>query len=133
MTAKEKQIANCRKLGMSDEEIQAMLADDKEVDRGVIFEWDLSTEEHKKAMKNANVDEKKKKAPMNLNLDATGKKKKANPTKGGIIEEIATFLSENSQFSIENLEIPNKERVISFQIEGNTYEITLSQKRKPKS
>ena len=46
--------------------------------------------------------------------------------------ELATFLTENSQFSIENFEILNAERQISFKIGDETYEITLAQKRKPK-
>lgn len=121
------QIAACKKLGMSDKEIQEMYADDDDVDKGIAMPWDLSDEEHKQAMKQANADEHKKpKTP-------TKRERKANPTKAGIIAEIATFLIENSEFATENVEITNKERMIAFQVGGEKYEITLIQKRKPKN
>lgn len=140
MANNDKQIAACKKLGMSDEEIQALLAADKEVDRGTVMDWDLSPEEHKKAMKYANVTEKTtkkseetpKKGKTAYNFDTSERKRKENPTKAGIIAEIAQFLMENSHFAPENVEITNKERQIAFQIGDNSYEFTLVQKRKPK-
>lgn len=121
------QIAACRKLGMSDTEIAEMYEDDADVDKGVEMPWDLSAEEHKKAMRNANADEHKK--PKS----AVKRERKSNPTKAGIIAEIATFLIENSEFATENVEITNKERMIAFKIGDEKYEITLIQKRKPKN
>lgn len=122
-----KQIEACRKLGMSDKEIAEMYADDDDVDKGIEMPWDLSKEEHKKAMKRANADEHKKPTTP------TKKERKSNPTKAGIIAEIATFLTENSEFATENVEITNKERMIAFKIGEERYEITLIQKRKPKT
>lgn len=122
-----KQIEACRKLGMSDEEIFEMYEDDTDVDKGVEMPWDLSAEEHKKAMKQANADEHKKPKTQ------AKRERKANPTKAGIIAEIATFLTENSAFATENVEITNKERMIAFKIGDERYEITLIQKRKPKN
>ena len=87
--AVDKRIEACRKLGMSEEEIQEMLDEDKRIDRGEVMDWDLSEEEHKKAMKYANADEKKRKKPVET--DNTGKKRKENPTKEGIISKIFTF------------------------------------------
>jgi hypothetical protein len=121
------QIAACRKLGMSDAEIAEMYEDDADVDKGVEMPWDLSADEHKKAMRNANADEHKK--PKT----AVKRERKSNPTKAGIIAEIATFLIENSEFATENVEITNKERMIAFKIGDEKYEITLIQKRKPKN
>jgi hypothetical protein len=121
------QIAACRKLGMSDAEIAEMYEDDADVDKGVEMPWDLSADEHKKAMRNANADEHKK--PKS----AVKRERKSNPTKAGIIAEIATFLIENSEFATENVEITNKERMIAFKIGDEKYEITLIQKRKPKN
>ena len=144
MAVSNKQLMAFKKLGYSDEEIQQMLMDDKAVDRGQHMEWDLSAEEHKKAMKYANVTEKKpkkaektaetgeKKGKPVYNLDATGKKKKENPTKANIIALLATFLAENPDFGAENVDIPNKERQISFTVGDNAFELTLVQKRKPK-
>lgn len=121
------QILACRKLGMSDKEIEEMYADDEDVDKGVEMPWDLTADEHKAAMKMANADEHKKpKTP-------TKRERKSNPTKAGIIAEIATFLIENSEFATENVEITNKERMIAFKIGDERYEITLIQKRKPKN
>lgn len=135
-----KQITAMRKLGYTEEQIQQMLSDDKRIDRGEVFEWDLSPEEHKKAMKYANSDEKKKKTPEKTakkggtayNFDTTGKKRKENPTKANIIALLATILTENGDFCAENVQITNKERQIAFTVGENAFELTLVQKRKPK-
>ena len=140
MAISNKQLMAMKKAGMTDAEIQQVLLDDKAVDRGQVMEWDLPPEEHKKAMKYANSDEKKKKTAENgekkgktaYNLDATGKKKKENPTKANIIALLATILTENGDFSAENVEITNKERQIAFTVGENAFELTLVQKRKPK-
>ena len=129
--AVDKRIEACRKLGMSEEEIREMLDEDKRIDRGEVMDWDLSEEEHKKAMKYANSDEKKRQKPAES--DNTGKKRKENPTKEGIISKIFTFLCGLSEFSVENVEILNKERQIAFSVSGNRYELTLVQKRSPKT
>lgn len=131
--AEDKRIEAAMKLGMSREDALAMLAEDKRIDRGEVMEWDLPPEEHKKAMKYANSDEKKKKVPTAYNFDTSAKKRKENPTKAGIIAEIASFLMENSGFAPEKVEITNKERMIAFQIGENSFELTLVQKRKPKN
>ena len=140
MAISNKQLMAMKKAGMTDAEIQQVLLDDKAVDRGQIMEWDLPPEEHKKAMKYANSDEKKKKTADSgekkgktaYNLDATGKKKKENPTKANIIALLATNLTENGDFCAENVEITNKERQIAFTVGDNAFELTLVQKRKPK-
>ena len=46
---------------------------------------------------------------------------------------IAKFLEEMSDFATESVEITNKERQIAFKIGENAFELTLVQKRKPKS
>ena len=61
------------------------------------------------------------------------RERKANPTKATIIAEMFKFLSENAEISAENLEILNKERQIGFKVGENSFEITLTQKRKPKN
>lgn len=63
----------------------------------------------------------------------TKRERKPNATKGGIIAELSKFLAENSEFSVENVEILNKERQIAFQIGEDKFELTLVQKRKPKN
>ena len=140
MAVSNKQLTAMRKLGYSDEDIQQMLADDKRVDRGEILEWDMSAEEHKKAMKFANVTDKKPKTEENApkkgatayNFDTSTKKRKENHTKANIIAELATFLLQNATFEPENVEIANKERQITFKIGDTAFDLTLIQKRKPK-
>ena len=138
--AEDKQLTAMRKLGYTEEQIQQMLMDDKRIDRGEILEWDLTPEEHKKAIKYANSDEKKKKTaekPVKkggtaYNFDTSMKKRKENPTKANIIALLATILTENGDFCAENVEITNKERQIAFVVGENAFELTLVQKRKPK-
>lgn len=119
-----------KNLGISEEEALQVLADDKAIDKGEKL-FELSEEQKKVAKKMTNFDSKNRKKPIVVGSKPTNSRAK-NATKGGIIAELATFLTENSQFSIENLEILNAERQISFKIGDETYEITLAQKRKPK-
>lgn len=140
MAISNKQLMAFRKLGYTDEQIQQMLVDDKRIDRGEILEWDLSPDEHKKAMKYANSTEKAKKTDKKseksgataYNFDTSTKKRKENPTKANIIALLATFLAKSEEISAENVEITNKERQIAFAVGGNKYELTLVQKRQPK-
>ena len=123
----EEQIKAMRRLGMTEEEIQDVLQCDKEIDRGKRMDFDLDPETEKMAKKYANVGTRK--TPKN----AEPKKKKENPTKAGIISEIAKFLAENSENACKNVNITNAERQIAFTIGENSYEFTLVQKRKPKN
>lgn len=113
-----------RNLKCSREEAEQILADDKSIDRGERMEFDLSPEEEKQAKKYANT------GTRQTNGAKTERKRKENPTKAAVIAEIAQFLTENGYDSVE---IPNKERQIAFKIGENSYELTLVQKRKPKS
>lgn len=122
-----------RVLDVSAEEADEILKADKAIDRGERVPFDLSPEKEKLAKKFANVDTKKRKKPTVYNLDAKGKARKENPTKASIIAELAKFLTENSENACEMVEITNKERQIAFKIGENAYELTLVQKRKPKS
>lgn len=64
--------------------------------------------------------------------DFKTRERKSNPTKAGIIAELANFLSEKSEYAVEDLEIINKERMVAFRIGEERFEVTLTQKRKPK-
>lgn len=113
-----------RNLKCSREEAEQVAADDKAIDRGEQMDFDLTPEEHKRAMKNANTGTRESKG------EKTARKRKENPTKATIIAEIAQFLVENGY---EMVEITNKERQIALKVGENAYELTLVQKRKPKS
>ena len=113
-------------------EALAIYEADKAIDRGERLPFDLPIEKEKEAKKMANVTERKRKAPTVYNFDTSQKKRKENPTKAGIISEIAKFLQEQSENACENATITNPERQIAFTIGENSYEFTLVQKRKPK-
>jgi hypothetical protein len=105
-------------------EAEQILADDKAIDRGERMDFDLAPEDEKRTKKYANVGTR---ATPGVK---TERKRKENPTKAGVIAEIAKFLGENGYDSVE---IINKERQIAFKIGENAYEFTLVQKRKPKN
>lgn len=114
-------------LGCSEEEANALLEYDKEVDRGSKnLEFDLSPEQEKVAKKYRTVSEYKKP----LVLEQKPRPRKENVTKSALIAEIAAFLIEKGY---ENVEILNKERQIRLKVSENAFELTLVQKRKPKS
>lgn len=139
----DRRVIAMRKLNYSDAQIEEMLEDDKATDKGVIHEWDLSPEEHKKAMKYANVDEHKKpakpaepttaterKAPTVYNWNTEGKKRAENVTKVELIAVLAQFLTENPNLGCENVEIVNKQGKISFNVGEDSFSFSLTQHRK---
>ena len=119
-----------RILGCTEEEALDIIAQDKAINQGKRVEFDLDPEREKMAKKMANVGTKK---PTVYKFDTKDKKRKENPTKAGIIAELAKFLEENSENTCENVEITNKERQIAFKIGENDFELTLVQKRAKKS
>ena len=117
-----------RVLGVSSAEADAIIASDKAIDKGIKQDFDLTAEQEKIAKSFARCSDRKKP----IMFDNKPRERKANPTKGAIIAEIAKFLAENSENACENVIITNKERQIAFRIGENDYEFTLVQKRKPK-
>ena len=115
------QMEAMRKCGFSEEEIADIIKSDEAIDKGERVYFDLSPEKEKEAKKFAKAGTRK--APTVYKLDnADGKRsRKENPTKAGIIAEIAKFLVENSENACENVEITNKERQIAFKIGENCY------------
>lgn len=124
--SQEAQIEACRKLGMSDEEIQEMLDDDRAIDRSGIsskvFDWELDPEEHKKAVKYANSDEKKSK----------GEKKKPTRKADNVKREIIQLLFDCIDVNYPGAVIDNPEKYIKFTIGEDEYTISLIKHRKPK-
>lgn len=115
-------------LGITREEAIELISYDKEVDKMTMKEVDNDlSDEQKKCAKKARQSDRK---PTIYQFKK--RERKENPTKASIIAEIARFLQENSENAVENLEITNKERQIAFKIGENAFEITLTQKRKPK-
>lgn len=134
MTNKEKQkmekVAKImRLLDCTEEEALDVIATDEIIDKGGRTQYDLSKEKEKEALKMSAVKDRKAKDQKE---NKRGKTRVENPTKSGIIAEIAEYLKENCGFTCENVEITNKERQIAFKCGENSYEFTLVQKRKPK-
>ena len=129
----ERQIAAMKKLGYSDAQIEEMLEDDKAVDRNEPLPWDMSKEEHKKAMKYANADEHKKpaekKAPTVYNWNTEGKERKGNATKEQLVAAAAQFIAD-SELGCESVEITNKQGKIAFTCGENSFTFSLTQHRK---
>lgn len=120
-------------LDCTEEEAKQIIADDKAIDRGEKMPFDLDADKEKIAKQYTKTGTRK--APTVYKLDNEGGKRsrKENPTKAGIIAELAKFLQEQSENACVNVEITNKERQIAFTIGENNYELTLVQKRKPKT
>lgn len=134
MTAKERKNAEkvkeiMRLLDCSEEEALDVVETDEIIDKGGRTKYDLTKEQEKIAMKISAVNERTAKNQME---NKRGKVRAENPTKSGIISNLAEFLTEMSNFLCENVEITNKERQIAFVCGENSYELTLVQKRKPK-
>jgi hypothetical protein len=110
-------------LNCSREEALDIIECDKAIDRGERMEFDLDPEKEKLAKKIGNVGTRKTNGKVE-------RKRKENPTKATIVEEVYGMLVEKGY---ENVQITNKERQISFQSGENSFEITLVQKRKPKN
>lgn len=125
----EKQIENMRKLGYSEEEIAEMLADDEAIERSAtadkVFDWEMDVEEHKKAMKNANVDEKK---TPKKDGTKTKRERKPNMEKRDLIDIVKCALEEAGYAPI----VSNVERTVEFSIGEQKYSFNLTAHRKPK-
>lgn len=118
-------------LHLSEEEALEVIEADRKIDKGEPCDFDLDEEHMKVAKEYAKINAKKeKKAPTVYKFDK--RERKANPTKQGIIEELAKFLTEQSDIAYENVVVTNAERQIAFSIGEDNFELTLVQKRKPK-
>ena len=116
-------------LGISEQEAHEVMAYDKAVEKGESTEYDLPPDKLEVARKFAHTGTRKNPTVYKF----TKRERKPNATKAGIIAELFKFLTENSDFATESVTILNKERMIGFKIGEESYELTLVQKRKPKS
>lgn len=114
-----------RILDCTPEEADDIIETDKIIDKGGRTPYDLDPEQEKQAKQFART-------RTVYNFDTSNRKRKENPTKQGIISELAEFLQNQSENAVADLEITNKERQIAFSIGSNRFELTLVQKRAPK-
>lgn len=114
------------KLGMSETEAIQVLEDDRKIDHNEKMEFDLSKEQQKVAKQYSGTGTRK-------TYTFTKRERKPNEPKRLVIDELFKFLNENKLISAEEITVLNKEKLISFKIGENTFEIDLKQKRKPKN
>ena len=114
-------------LNCSREEALDILAADAEIDKGHRVAFDLSPEEEKKAKKYANADTHKR--PKK----SVPHERKPNELKETIVAEIADYLTKSATFGAENVEIANKNRMITFSVGEKRFDLTLVEKRPPKT
>lgn len=112
-------------LGCTEQEAKDVVATDKKIDRGEKL-FSLNPEEEK-------ASKKARRAPTTVyNFDTSKRKKVENLVKRDLIQQLHCFLNGLNEV-ITNVQVINPERIISFDVQGNTYEFTLVQKRKPKN
>ena len=112
-------------LGCTEQEAQDVVATDKKIDKGEKL-FSLNSEQEK-------ASKKARRAPTTIyNFDPSKKKKVENLVKRDLIQQLHCFLNGLNEV-ITNIQVINPERIISFDVQGNTYEFTLVQKRKPKN
>lgn len=111
-------------LGCTEQEAQDVVATDKKIDKGEKL-FSLNPEQEK-------ASKKARRAPTVYNFDTSKRKKVENLVKRDLIQQLFQFLNSLDEV-ITNIQIVNPERIISFDVQGNTYEFTLVQKRKPKT
>ena len=119
-------------LDISRDEALQMIADDNAVDKGEKLN-ELSPEQQKIAKKYTITGTRKSHAETGVYNWSNKPKRKENPIKRTIIAKLFDFLSKNEEISAKNAEITNIERQIKFSVGENTFELTLVQKRPPKT
>ena len=115
-------------LGVSEKEADEILAYDRAIDKGEKTEYDLTAEQEKIVKKLRSTGTRSHAQTGTYNF--TKRNRKENPTKATIIAEINQFLTENGY---DKVVVTNKERQIAFSVGDTDFELTLVQKRKPKS
>lgn len=112
-------------LGCTEQEAQDVVTSDKKIDKGEKL-FSLNPEQEK-------ASKKARRAPTTIyNFDQSKRKKVENLVKRDLIQQLHCFLNGLNEV-ITNIQVVNPERIISFDVQGNTYEFTLVQKRKPKN
>lgn len=122
----ETQVAKImRLLNISEEEALQVIADDKAIDKGEkLFE---QTKEQKAVTKQMTATGTRK-TPTVYNFDTTKRERKKDGTKEEFIANLAEYL----QSSVENVQILNPSKLISFTIGEDTFELDLKRKRATK-
>lgn len=111
---------------MNEQEKQELLAYDKAVEKGERTEFDLAPDKKQNVKLYTTTGTRKN--PTGYKFST--RSRKPNELKGGLIAELANFLE--TLDGIENLTIANKEKLITFSMGGQNFDLDLKQKRKAK-
>ena len=125
----EKTIAQYMKVNKCDrEEAIDIIKYDIAVEEGEETEYDLTKEQ-------AEVVKTMMRKTEHAKQDGKVKReRKPNELKEAIIAELAEFLREDAQGQVyEEVEVTNKSRMISFRVNDKRFELTLIEKRPPKT
>lgn len=114
------------KLGISREEAEDLVRYDDDVEDGKKTKYDLTPEQQANVTAmNRKVEHQKGKGNRS--------QRKPNEVKESIIKELAEFLREDAQGQLyEEVIITNANRMITFIVNGKSYDLTLIEKRAPK-
>lgn len=111
-------------LNLSYEDALKVVQDDDTIDNGGKCEWEKEmTPEQKKIARKARM------ADREVKKEKAKRTRKENPDKKELIVALANTLYDKG---VEDYEITNAEREISFNYNGTAYKITLSAPRAPK-
>ena len=116
------QIVALAKLGLTDEEIKQVLADDKRIDKGEKL-FELSAEQEREAKKARNVG----RAPTAYKF--TKRERKPDEDKKVLCQTMIEALIEAGMVDNSTLHIENIEREFLFKHDGKKYKVVLSAPR----
>lgn len=116
-----------KNLGLTEQEADELLKADKAIDKGEKMPFDLTKEQQEIAKSFTKTGTKTKKAPTVYKFE---KKKTENVPKAELIKKLEELLNNEGFIDVK---IVNAERLISFSNGDNSFELTLTQKRKPKT
>ena len=125
----EKTIADYMKRNKCDrEEAIDLIKYDIAIESGEETEYDLTAEQE------ANVKEMTRKVEHSKQGKGVKRERKPNELKEAIVAEIAEFLREDALGqAYEDVEITNVSRMVAFKVNDKRFELTLIEKRPPKS
>lgn len=116
------QVVALAKLGLSDEEIKQVLADDKRIDNGEKL-FELTAEQEREAKKARNVG----RAPTAYKF--TKRERKPDEDKKVLCQTMIEALTEAGMVDNSTLHIENIEREFLFKHNGRKYKVVLSAPR----
>lgn len=124
----ERTIADYMKRNKCDrEEAIDLIKYDIAIESGEETEYDLTAEQQE------NVKAMMRKTD-HAKIGKTTRERKPNELKEAIVAEIAEWLREDAQGqAYDDVEITNKSRMIAFEVNGKRFELTLVEKRPPKT